>query len=92
MNNDEGVLCRIDAAPLNRADEDPRDASARNWDSAMSERKQRDEGQKRDEPGRSQKDPAAAVGLEADLAADLVDRDGHCRSARVGNGGSVKLG
>ena len=92
MNDDEGVLCRIDAAPLNRADEDLGDASARNRDSAMSERKQRDEGQKRDEPGRSQKDPAAAVGLEADLAVDLFDRDAHCRSARVGSGGNVKLG
>ncbi len=69
-----------------------RDASARNRDSAMRERKQRDEGQKRDERGGSQKDPAAAVGLEADLAADLVDRDAHCRSARVGSGGNVKLG
>jgi hypothetical protein len=39
----------------------------------MSERKQRDEGQKRDERGGRQKDPAAAVGLKVNLVADLVE-------------------
>jgi hypothetical protein len=58
----------------------------------MGERKDRAESQKRDERGGGQKDPAAAVGLEADLAADLVDRDAHCRSARVGSGGNVRFG
>ena len=66
-------LRRIDAARLNRVDKDIGDASARDRDSAMRKRKQRDEGQKRDERGGRQKDPAAAVGLEVDLVADLVE-------------------
>ena len=73
MKDNEGFLCRIDATRLNRADEDTGDSSARDRDSAMGERKQRDEGQKRDEGGGRQKDPAAAVGLKADLAADLFE-------------------
>ena len=33
-----------------------------------------------------------AVGLEANLIANLAERDAHCRSARVGSGGSVRVG
>jgi hypothetical protein len=69
MNDDEGILRWIGAARLNRVDEDPGDASARDRDSAMSERKQRDKGQKRDERGGRQKDPVAAVGLKVNLVA-----------------------
>ena len=92
MDDDKRVLGRIDPSPLDRVEKNIRDASARNRDSAMGERKQRDEGQERDEGDGGQKDPAAALGLEVDLAADLFDRDAHCRSASVGSGGNVKLG
>jgi hypothetical protein len=39
----------------------------------VGERKQRDEGQKRDEPGGRQNGAAATVRLEADLVASFVE-------------------
>ena len=73
MNDDEGVLRRIGAARLTRVDKDIGDPGRGNRDSAMGERKRCDEGQKRDERGSRQKDPAAAVGLKVNLVPDLVE-------------------
>ena len=88
MDDDEGILCWIDTAPSIARTSISAARPLGTGINAMRERQQCDEGQKRDERSGSQKDPAAAIGLEA----DLVDRDAHCRSARVGSGGSVKPG
>ena len=52
------------AARLTRVDEDLGDASAWDRDRAMSQRRDRDEIQERDERGRRQNGPAAAVDVK----------------------------
>ena len=82
----------FDAARFRCADEDIGDPARGDRNSAMGQRRQRNEGQKRDERDRRQKDAAAAVGHEVNLVANLAQRDGHRRSASVGSVGSVRVG
>ena len=92
MGDDEGVLRRIDAACLDRVDKDLGDPAARDRNSAVRQRKQRDEGQKHDERGGRQNNPAAARRPRGGASPRISSsRDAHCRSARLGSGGKREI-